>query len=73
MPIYEYTCTHCGAVFEYLARRLSDRPTACPTCGSEALKKNFSSFAAEVKGSAACPHEHACGHTHGPGCGCCCH
>lgn len=44
MPIYEYTCTACGASFDYFARRLSDKPETCPQCGAAALKKNLSAF-----------------------------
>ncbi len=74
MPVYEYTCQACGKHFDYLARRVGEKPQACPACGSADLRKGFSIFAAEVKGSGgACPHASACGHVHGPGCGCCGH
>ena len=71
MPIYEYLCDTCGKRFEYLARTLTDRPTACPTCGAERLTKALSTFQANTREASACPHTAACPHAHGPGCGCC--
>ena len=44
MPIYEYQCEQCGEKFEYLAKRLSDKPAACPECNAETLKKLLSTF-----------------------------
>ena len=74
MPIYEYGCETCGARFDYLARTLSDRPKSCPTCGSESLKKGFSTFSAKTEGPVnPCANAASCSHAHGPGCGCCCH
>lgn len=39
MPMYEYTCEHCGAKLE-LIRRLSQRddPATCPGCGAAAQR-----------------------------------
>ena len=51
MPLYEYQCAHCGAVFEQLMRSSADTPDACPACGGKKVKKQFSSFSASV-------HEH---------------
>lgn len=46
MPIYEYTCGACKKTFDHLARTLSDKPKACPACGSKKqLVKQFSTFA----------------------------
>ncbi len=50
MPIYEYQCKRCGNRFEHLARRLSDKPTACTSCGASALEKQFSTFSAPEGG-----------------------
>lgn len=48
MPIYEYECKKCGAVYELL-RRMSDDDTdiICPECGKKKqAKKLISSFSA---------------------------
>ena len=42
MPIYEYKCQKCSAVFEALVRG-REKP-ACPDCGSRRLKKLVSAF-----------------------------
>ena len=50
MPLYEYQCDSCGAVFERI-QKFSDPPVeACPTCGG-AVKKLVSSPAFQFKGS----------------------
>jgi len=59
MPIYEYTCRKCGAAFEHLARTLQDGATACPVCGADAPRKQFSSFAPQA--AAPVPAAPACG------------
>lgn len=43
MPLYEYTCRACGAGFEKI-RKYDDRekPTSCPSCGSEDAVPTFS-------------------------------
>lgn len=66
MPIYEYTCQDCGDEFELLVNS-STQPT-CPSCQSQRLEKEFSTFAAHGAEKAAS----VSGHSHGPGCGCCC-
>ena len=53
MPIYEYTCSRCGASFEHLARTLVDVAKACPKCGAPKPRKAFSSFAARVPTAAS--------------------
>ncbi|NLB68316.1 MAG: zinc ribbon domain-containing protein [Lentisphaerae bacterium] len=56
MPVFEYKCQKCEKSFDYLARTLSDKPDACPECGSKKLVKQLSSFSASVKSgsSASC-------------------
>lgn len=56
MPIYEYKCQKCSAVFEALVRG-REKP-ACPECGSGRLKKLVSSFGV---GRAAKNSRPACG------------
>ena len=56
MPLYEYTCRTCGAEVELLVRESDARPR-CPTCGSLALKRKFSTFSSRVRSattSSAC-------------------
>lgn len=44
MPIYEYRCTKCEHVFEYLARNMSDGASSCPSCGADKPEKLLSGF-----------------------------
>lgn len=48
MAIYEYYCAKCKQVFP-LQRPMSesDRPTSCPTCGTES-QRVLSSFASKI-------------------------
>ena len=43
MPIFEYKCKKCGAVFEFLVRGNSPKPS-CPKCKSKSLEKLVSGF-----------------------------
>lgn len=49
MPIYEYRCEDCDHGFEIL-QRLGEGSDglACPSCGTERLAKQFSTFASAV-------------------------
>ncbi len=38
MPIYEYECTACGKVFDYM-QKMSDPAPACPECGAVVQKR----------------------------------
>jgi putative FmdB family regulatory protein len=54
MPIYEFACRDCGIVFEKLVRSASaQQELTCPSCQSHDIKKKFSTFAANVKGSSS--------------------
>jgi putative FmdB family regulatory protein len=46
MPIYEYRCEDCGTKFEKLVRSSETNGLACPSCGTEHLKMELSTFAA---------------------------
>ena len=46
MPIFEYECVKCGCRFEKLQKDGSTGVPDCPTCGSEDVKKELSTFAA---------------------------
>ena len=65
MPIYEYKCEECGERFDFLAKRLSERPETCPQCGATTLKKKLSMFSAKVAsgsggGTSGCPTGSCC-------------
>ena len=44
MPIYEYACNDCGSRFERYVRSWGES-ASCPSCESEAVEKQLSSFA----------------------------
>lgn len=50
MPLYEYQCDSCGAVFERIQKFSDPAVEVCPTCGG-AVKKLVSSPAFQFKGS----------------------
>jgi len=51
MPIYEYSCTHCGHELEVL-QKMSDAPLRdCPACHQPTLKKLISAVGFQLKGS----------------------
>ena len=53
MPLYEYQCRACSAVFEELVRASdADQPASCPACGAEGAERLLSP-------TAALPHEGA--------------
>jgi putative FmdB family regulatory protein len=49
MPIYEYRCTACDKVFEYMQRMSDDPKTTCESCGG-ALERLISRSAFHLKG-----------------------
>jgi len=55
MPLFEYRCSQCGYLFEHLVRRSSDRPGACPKCGSGKVEKELSTFSAHQAPEAGLP------------------
>jgi putative FmdB family regulatory protein len=44
MPIYEFKCSKCGHVFEYLHLRRDDAYAPCPICGEDKAEKLLSTF-----------------------------
>ena len=51
MPIYEFCCSACGAVFEKLVWKTGVGPDlGCPACGSARIEEQFSSFASVTRG-----------------------
>jgi putative FmdB family regulatory protein len=53
MPIFEYVCEDCGTSFEKLVRASGANGVACPSCGQQHLKQQFSTFAAHANGAPA--------------------
>jgi putative FmdB family regulatory protein len=46
MPVYEFYCEECHAIFNFFSRRVrTDKIPACPRCDKPELKKLVSSFA----------------------------
>jgi putative FmdB family regulatory protein len=49
MPIFEYKCDDCGTKFEKLVRRSADADAMrCPSCGTDHLTTEYSTFAARA-------------------------
>ncbi|MFP4281832.1 MAG: FmdB family zinc ribbon protein [Opitutales bacterium] len=69
MPLYEFQCEACDHEFEVLTR--AGQAPACPACDATALRKKWSTFAAQ--GGENTPSAPDPGHrqSHGAGCGCC--
>ena len=55
MPIFEFTCEDCGTGFEKLVRRSEATAVACPSCGQDHVKQEFSTFAARATGESSAP------------------
>lgn len=53
MPIYEYRCSQCGTTFEELVLAKSSEPVKCSGCGSPAVERKFSTFAAQTSNGSA--------------------
>lgn len=50
MPIYEFRCQCCDQLFEALVRPTSTT-TACPSCQSDRVERQISSFAVSSDGT----------------------
>jgi putative FmdB family regulatory protein len=48
MPIFEYKCSKCGRISEFLEKAGDTAKKRCPYCGGD-LNKQFSIFAAQAK------------------------
>jgi putative FmdB family regulatory protein len=62
MPIFEFSCTSCGDRLELLVSGSSTQPE-CPSCGSNALKRELSvpsSLSGVSKGSMGSPEAVGC-------------
>jgi putative FmdB family regulatory protein len=46
MPVYEFYCAECHAIFNFLSRRVNkDKTPSCPRCNRPNLEKQVSAFA----------------------------
>ncbi len=46
MPVYEFYCADCHAIFNFLSRRVNmDKTPSCPRCTQPGLEKRVSAFA----------------------------
>jgi putative FmdB family regulatory protein len=52
MPLYEYVCEKCGAVFDAIVRITEKDETTCPECGAPA-ERQLSSFSVRGGGAVA--------------------
>ncbi len=69
MPLYEYRCSDCGKVQEFLETRSEAQPHACPSCGSQPMERIFSAFGVEVgRGASSGPSPCAGGGCSGGSC-----
>lgn len=59
MPLFEYRCEECGALFEKLVTQ-ADTPVSCTRCQSHRVKKQFSVFAAQVSDGRSNPSPDSC-------------
>ncbi|GAA0713943.1 zinc ribbon domain-containing protein [Dokdonella soli] len=51
MPIYEFECTACAAVFDRLQKLSDPDPADCPECGQSRVKRRLSAPAFRLAGS----------------------
>jgi putative FmdB family regulatory protein len=45
LPIYEFYCTTCHTIFNFLSRSVTPRRPSCPRCGRSDLERRASAFA----------------------------
>ena len=53
MPIFEFVCNECQLPFEELVFGNDTEEIVCPSCGSEQVKKQLSTFASKIGGDGA--------------------
>lgn len=62
MPIYSFKCKNCGAVFDFLVMKPSDKPS-CSKCGSDNLEKQITAPSAVIMGGSTPKGTTCCGRT----------
>lgn len=56
MPMFEYRCSACGTVSEFLVGVTADEPDiVCDSCGSTKLEKKISAMSFTIKGGSSAP------------------
>lgn len=72
MPLFEYKCTNCGKVTEFILKHGDAPMEGCKFCGEKRLERiAFSRFSVgSADPSASCENKHICGGgcKHGGGC-----
>lgn len=64
MPIYEYKCLRCGAVFEKLIHFFEEEKPCCPACDSKEIEKLVSPVSQQSEGEYSSPSwDYTCGTT----------
>ena len=53
MPIFEYRCTQCQAIFSKLQMGSAVTNVSCPHCGSDQVERQLSTFASSTAGAAS--------------------
>jgi putative FmdB family regulatory protein len=73
MPLFEYKCTNCGKISEFILKAGDAPMEGCKFCGERRLERIlFSTFAVGAGDpSASCDKKHICGSScrHGSKCG----
>jgi len=72
MPLFEYKCTNCGKISEFILKPGDAPMDGCRFCGEKRLERIlFSPFAVgKANPSSNCEHRHVCGSgcSHGGSC-----
>lgn len=54
MPLYEFECLQCGAIFEKLVKTAGmDWEVVCPKCGARRVEERLSTFSTSAKARSA--------------------
>jgi len=76
MPVYDYKCRQCGAVFEKFLRSLAAADSVqCEKCGSAKVKKLITccaiSSGGKTESAGSSSHSYSCGSCSGSHCSTC--
>ncbi|PIR18403.1 MAG: hypothetical protein COV46_00190 [Deltaproteobacteria bacterium CG11_big_fil_rev_8_21_14_0_20_49_13] len=71
MPLYEYKCTNCQKISEFILRQTEAPTEGCRHCGEKKIERVlYSTFAIAGAGSSACESSNFCSDAHKCGGGC---
>ncbi len=74
MPVYEYRCRECDAVFDALRpMKDAEAPIPCPSCASSKTNRKISVFAAHSDGRALAGSQASCASCASSSCATCGH